>query len=64
MKKPSGIYAGRSSPPGAGPEPVPRDDGFGEGKLRRELVNFDQLGRIPVHTRIVHRFFLTGEGEP
>jgi hypothetical protein len=31
MKKPSGIYAGRSSPPGAGPEPVPRDDGLGNG---------------------------------
>jgi hypothetical protein len=32
MKKPSGIYAGRSSPPGACPEPVLRGDGLWNGK--------------------------------
>ena len=35
-----------------------------ETNLSRDPVNFDQLGRIPIHARIVHRFFLTGEGEP
>jgi hypothetical protein len=63
MKKPSGIYAGGFSSrcrPGAG---SPRR-WFGKRKLSREAVNFDQLGRVPVHARTVHRFFLTGEGKP
>jgi hypothetical protein len=64
MKKPSGIYAGRSSRPGAGPEPVPRDDGLWNGKLSRDPVQFDRLGRVPAHEPIVHSFFFTGEGEP
>src|SRR5689334_19651289 len=43
MKKPSGIYAGRSSSLGAGPKPVPRDD-FLERKLNREPVALMQKG--------------------